>query len=66
MTMKTIRRLFALSLLALGAAACGTSDLVAPECSDPAQCEYIPDAGGMDGYIPDAGGMSGYIPDAGG
>lgn len=56
MNMKTIRRLFVLSLLALGAAACGDSDLMAPDCIDPAQCEYIPDAGGFDGYIPDAGG----------
>lgn len=66
MNKKTVRRLFALAFLALGAAACGDSSLTAPDCIDPAQCEYIPDAGGFDGYIPDAGGFDGYIPDAGG
>lgn len=57
MNMKTIRRLLALSFLALGVAACGTSDLTAPDCIDPTQCDYIPDSGGFDdGYIPDSGG----------
>lgn len=59
MNMKILRRLFVLSLLALGATACGDSSLLAPECEDPTQCEYIPDSGSFDGddegYIPDSG-----------
>lgn len=59
MNAKTIRRLLALSFLALGATACGSSTLLAPECEDPTQCEYIPDSGSFnsadEGYIPDSG-----------
>ena len=53
MNMKILRRLFVLSLLALD------SSLLAPDCEDPSQCEYIPDSGSLDGddegYIPDSG-----------
>ena len=51
MTPTSVRRFFVLALLAFGSlsfAACGDSSLLAPDCADPAQCEYLPDAGGAD------------------
>lgn len=44
--MKTIRRLALLSLLVLAAASCGTSDILAPSCEDPATCPYQPGSNG--------------------
>jgi len=43
--MKTIRRLALLSLLAIGAASCGSASLLAPDCDDPATC-YQPGSNG--------------------
>lgn len=44
--MKTIRRFALLTLLALGAASCGTASLLAPDCDDPAACDYQPGSNG--------------------
>ena len=43
--MKTIRRLALLSLLVLAAASCSSS-VLAPECDDPAACDYQPGSNG--------------------
>lgn len=51
--MKTIRRSALIALLALGAAACSVSSITAPDCQDPAACEYNPGGGG---YNPGGGG----------
>ena len=40
--MKTIRRLALVAVLALGAASCGTSSILAPDCEDPTACSYQP------------------------
>lgn len=59
MIAKTIRRTLLLALLAFGATACADSSLLAPDCVDAGQCEYIPDSGSLNGqaeaYIPDSG-----------
>lgn len=47
--MKTIRRTALVAFLALGAASCGASSLVAPDCEDPTACEYQP---GPNSYQP--------------
>jgi hypothetical protein len=44
--MKTIRRLALLSLLVLVAASCASADLLAPDCEDPAACDYQPGSNG--------------------
>ncbi len=44
--MKTIRRLALLSLLVLAVASCGTSNILAPDCTDPAACDYQPGSNG--------------------
>lgn len=40
--MKTIFRTALVAFLALGATACGSSSLLAPDCEDPTACEYQP------------------------
>jgi hypothetical protein len=40
--MKTIRRSALIALLAFGAASCSASSITAPDCEDPAECEYQP------------------------
>lgn len=40
--MKTFRRLALITLLAAGAASCGTSSILSPDCEDPAACNYQP------------------------
>lgn len=54
--MKTIRRSALVALLALGAASCSVSNITAPDCDDPAACDYNP---GPNGYNP---GPNGYNP----
>ncbi len=44
--MKMIRRFALLTLLALGAASCGTTSVLAPDCDDPASCWYQPGSNG--------------------
>lgn len=44
--MKTFRRLLLLSLLVLAAASCSTSNILAPDCDDPASCWYQPGSNG--------------------
>jgi hypothetical protein len=44
--MKTFRRLALFALLVLGAASCGTSSILAPDCTDPAGCPYQPGSNG--------------------
>lgn len=44
--MKTFRRLALVALLALGAASCGTSSILSPDCVDPAACDYQPGSNG--------------------
>jgi len=59
MDIKLLRRLLVLAFLVVGAASCGDSSLLAPDCVDPAQCEHLPDSGGGDGdgeHLPDSGG----------
>ena len=51
--MKTLRRFVLISVLALGAAACSSSSVLAPECEDPATCWYHP---GSNGYHPGSNG----------
>jgi hypothetical protein len=51
--MKTIRRSALIALLALGAASCSVSSITAPDCEDPAACEYQP---GPNGYQPGPNG----------
>lgn len=51
--MKTIRRFALVTLMALGAASCGTASIVAPDCEDPATCPYQP---GSNGYQPGSNG----------
>ena len=58
--MKTIRRSALVALLALGAASCSVSNITAPDCDDPAACDYQPDP---NGYQPDP---NGYQPDPNG
>ncbi len=50
---KTIRRLVLISVLALGATACGSASLLAPDCEDPTACPYQP---GPNGYQPGPNG----------
>ena len=40
--MKTISRLALVAFLAIGAASCGTSSILSPDCEDPTACEYQP------------------------
>lgn len=47
--MKTIRRLALITLIAAGAASCGTSSILAPDCDDPTACAYQP---GPNNYQP--------------
>lgn len=54
--MKTIRRSALIAFLAIGAASCGTSSLLAPDCEDPTACEYQP---GSNNYQP---GSNNYQP----
>lgn len=54
--MKTIHRTALIAFLALGAASCGASSLVAPDCEDPTACEYQP---GSNSYQP---GSNSYQP----
>ena len=51
--MKTIRRSALIALLALGAASCSVSSITAPDCEDPAACEYAPTP---NGYAPTPNG----------
>lgn len=57
--MKPIRRTLTVLLLTVGAAACGTSSILAPECDDPAVCDYQPGTGnyqpGTGNYQPGTG-----------
>lgn len=45
--MKTIRRSLTVLLLTVGAAACGTSSILAPDCEDPAMCDVQPGTGSV-------------------
>lgn len=54
--MKTIRRSALIAFLAFGAASCGTSSILAPDCEDPTACEYQP---GSNSYQP---GSNSYQP----
>jgi len=45
--MKTIRRSITVLLLTVGAAACGASSIVAPDCEDPADCSIQPGTGNI-------------------
>ncbi len=50
--MKSIRLLLTLAFFSLGAAACGSSSILAPDCEDPTTCEHTPDSGS---HTPDSG-----------
>lgn len=71
--MKTIRRSALIAFLALGAASCGTSSILAPDCEDPTACEYQPGSGnyqpGSGNYQPGSGnyqpGSGNYQPGSG-
>jgi hypothetical protein len=54
--MKTLQRSLLIALLALAASSCGVSSITAPDCDDPASCDYAP---GPNGYAP---GPNGYAP----
>ena len=45
--MKTIRRSLTVLLLTVGAAACGTSSILAPDCEDPSACTIQPGTGNI-------------------
>jgi len=51
--MKTILRFAVIATMALGAAACGSSSILAPDCEDPTTCPYQP---GQNGYQPGQNG----------
>lgn len=61
--MKTIRRSAIIALLAIGAASCGTSSILAPDCEDPTACEYQPGSNsyqpGSDSYQPGSNSLGG-------
>lgn len=45
--MKIVRRSLVVLLLTFGAAACGTSSILAPECDDPNSCPIQPGTGSI-------------------
>jgi hypothetical protein len=54
--MKTLYRSALIVLLAIGAASCGGSSILAPDCEDPTTCPYQP---GSNSYQP---GSNSYQP----